>query len=108
VLLDEGVNMGTVLTVRLLGVVEAEQTEGSQTVRNDRLIAVAVHSHTHQHETRLKDLRPSLVDEIAEFYVNYHRFRGSTFMPIGNKGPKTAAKLLAAADKRYKRQARAR
>ena len=45
ILMDEPVEVGTLIDVRLLGVIEAEQTEkaenGKQTTRNDRLIAVS-------------------------------------------------------------------
>lgn len=49
VLGDEPSAVGTLLTVRLIGVIEAEQTEDEQTedertVRNGRILAVAVPS----------------------------------------------------------------
>src|SRR5919199_1807176 len=44
VLMDEPAFAGCLVTVRLLGVIEAEQTEGDATTRNDRLIAVAATS----------------------------------------------------------------
>src|SRR5581483_9114739 len=45
VLLDEPAHVGCVLTVRLIGVIEAQQTANGKTIENDRLIAVAVHSY---------------------------------------------------------------
>src|ERR1700712_3724873 len=39
VLAEEDLPIGCLLSVRLLGVIEAAQTEGSSTVRNDRIIA---------------------------------------------------------------------
>src|SRR5579871_6578732 len=42
VLMDEPTFPGCVVTSRLIGVLEAEQTEDGETVRNDRLIAMAV------------------------------------------------------------------
>ncbi len=48
VLLDQPTAVGCVLTARLIGVIEAEQTEVDGTkFRNDRLIAVATHAHIH-------------------------------------------------------------
>jgi inorganic pyrophosphatase len=93
-----------VLTVRLLGVIEAEQTEDDRTVRNDRLIAVAVHAHTHEHEHHLKDLRPGLIDEIVQFFVQYNRLRGKEFKPLGNRGPKAAIKLVEDAVARFQKR----
>src|ERR1044071_385417 len=46
VLVDEPVFIGCLVETRLLGVIEAEQTEAGKTERNDRLIAVAAESHT--------------------------------------------------------------
>jgi hypothetical protein len=45
VLNDEPAAVGTLMSVRLIGVIEAEQTEDGETVRNDRLLAVASVSH---------------------------------------------------------------
>src|SRR3978361_924603 len=50
VLLDSSVAVGCVLTVRLIGVIEAEQRErNGECVRNDRLLAVATRARTHAH-----------------------------------------------------------
>src|SRR5687768_1900762 len=48
VLMDEAAYPGVLVPARLIGVIEAEQTEGGKTERNDRLIAVAENSHTHR------------------------------------------------------------
>src|SRR6476661_1023701 len=44
VIMDEPTFTGCVVPSRLLGVIEAEQTEDGKSERNDRLIAVAAHS----------------------------------------------------------------
>src|SRR6202007_1706907 len=48
ILMDEPAHVGCVLDVRIIGVMEAEQTDGGKTVPNNRLFAVAVHSYNHQ------------------------------------------------------------
>src|SRR5919205_292634 len=48
VLMDEPAFAGCLLTARLIGVIEADQTEDGQTVRNDRLIGVAEASRDHR------------------------------------------------------------
>src|SRR5262245_58217466 len=40
VLMDEAAFLGAVVSARLIGVLEAEQTEDGKTIRNDRLVAV--------------------------------------------------------------------
>src|ERR1700746_1632268 len=72
VLLDAPVPVGCVLTIRLIGVIEAKQREmGGPWIRNDRLLAIATHAHTHGHVAKLNDLRPRLLDEIESFFENY-------------------------------------
>ena len=95
VFLDAPVAVGCVLTVRLIGVIEAKQRkEGEDWIRNDRLFAVAAHARTHEHVQTLDDLRPYLVDEIEDFFRNYNEMKGTEFKPIGRGGPKKAQKLL--------------
>src|SRR4051795_2262995 len=65
VLMDEPAFAGCLVPARLLGVITAEQREKDGTVeQNDRLIAVASDSHTHEGVRTLADLSPQLLDEI--------------------------------------------
>lgn len=93
VLMDEPAFVGCLIQARLLGVVEAKQTEAGKTERNDRLIAVASESHTHASLRSLQKLDSKLIDEIEHFFVSYNDARGKKFKPIGRKGA-AAAKLL--------------
>jgi inorganic pyrophosphatase len=105
VLLDAPVVVGCVLTVRLIGVIEAKQRkQREQWIRNDRLIAVATHAHTHQHVETLDDLRPHLVDEIEAFFEHYNKMKGSEFKPVDRGGPKKARKLLDQAEAAFQTQ----
>jgi inorganic pyrophosphatase len=73
VLMDAPVVPGCVIRARPLGAIEAKQkAKGESWERNDRLIAVAVHAQTHEEAQSLADLRPHLVEEIKEFFVNYN------------------------------------
>ncbi len=94
-LLDESVPPGCLVKARLIGAIEAKQTEpdGKQ-MRNDRLLAVALHAHTHQHIKSLEDLRDKLLDEIEAFFSDYHRQRGGRFKPLRRGGPREAMKLV--------------
>jgi inorganic pyrophosphatase len=103
VFLDTPVVVGCVLTVRLIGVIEAKQRKkGEEWIRNDRLLAVASHAHTHQHVETLDDLRPHLVDEIEAFFQHYNEMKGSQFKPVGRGGPKKARKLLEEAEAAFR------
>jgi inorganic pyrophosphatase len=47
ILMDEPAHVGCVVNVRLIGLIQAEQTVNGRTTKNDRLIGVAVHSYSH-------------------------------------------------------------
>ena len=94
VLMDEPVFVGCLIKTRLLGVIEAEQTEAGKTERNDRLIAVAAESHTDGALKSLKKLDSKLIDEIEHFFVSYNDARGKKFKPTARKGPAVAKRLI--------------
>lgn len=94
VLMDEPAFVGCLVETRLIGVVEARQSEKRKSERNDRLIAVAAQSHTHNGLKSLTDLDATLLDEIEHFFVSYNKASGKTFAPLGRYGPKRAAKIV--------------
>jgi inorganic pyrophosphatase len=94
VVMDEPTFVGCVVPSRLLGVIEAEQTEDGKTVRNDRLMAVAAHSRDYSDVQTLDDLNDNMLKEIEQFFVNYNREKGKKFKVLGRKGPQQAFKLL--------------
>jgi inorganic pyrophosphatase len=96
--LDHGVPPSTVVTARLIGVVEIRQRtrKDKQWTRNDRLFAVATHAHDHQHLKTLADLRPHMLDEIEAFFTHYAGLNGKQLEVLARKGPRRAAKLVKA------------
>lgn len=94
VLMDQPAFPGCLVRTRLIGVVEAEQTEEGKLIRNDRLIAVAAASQTHSHIDSIDQLPGELLDEIEHFFVSYNAMRDRRFKPIGRKGPDRAAALI--------------
>jgi inorganic pyrophosphatase len=94
-LLDDTAFAGCRVPARLLGVIEAEQTErDGETVRNDRLIAVSSASHNHHHVRTLNQLGESVLDEIEHFFASYNQIKGKKFEPIGRAGPDRAEALV--------------
>jgi inorganic pyrophosphatase len=87
VLMDEPVFAGCLVPARLIGVLEAEQTENEKTEKNDRLIAVADNARDHKNVRTLADLNQNLVAEIEHFFVSYNAAKGKTFKPAGRGGP---------------------
>jgi inorganic pyrophosphatase len=99
VLMDEPVAAGVLVPARLIGVIEAEQTEKGKTERNDRLIAVAADSRTHHGVRALSDLSETLVCEIEHFFESYNEARGKRFKPVGRAGPDRAQSLVRKGEK---------
>jgi inorganic pyrophosphatase len=93
-LMDEPAFPGCLIDARLIGVIEAEQTENGKTTRNDRLIAVAALSSDYSEMRSLRDVNPHLIEEIKHFFVSYNEARGKKFKPLGVFGPKRAMKLV--------------
>jgi inorganic pyrophosphatase len=95
VLMDESAFAGCLVPSRLVGVIEAEQTEkDGETTRNDRLIAVATESRSHRHITSLTDLNENMVEEIEHFFVSYNEIKGKKFCPLGRFGPRRAEEVV--------------
>jgi inorganic pyrophosphatase len=94
VLMDEPVFAGCLVPARLIGVLEAEQTENEKTEKNDRLIAVADNARDHKNVRTLADLNQNLVAEIEHFFVSYNAAKGKTFKPAGRGGPERAVVLI--------------
>src|SRR5437868_2854026 len=94
VLMDEPAFVGCLVEARLIGVIEAEQTEGGETAKNDRLIAVAASSRNHNEVVSLDQLSGNLVDEIEHFFVSYNQVKGKRFKPLGRHGPERARRLV--------------
>lgn len=94
VLMDEPAFTGCLVRSRLLGVIEAEQTEKGKTDRNDRLIAVAAKSRTSGDLKSITDLNPKLLEEIEHFFISYNDAKGKKFKPLGRYGPEKARKLV--------------
>ncbi|MEO6639299.1 MAG: inorganic diphosphatase [Ginsengibacter sp.] len=94
ILMDEPAWPGCIIEGKLLGVIEAEQTEGSETSRNDRMIATAVASNRYKEIQSIFDLDAYLIDEIINFLVSYTRLEKKEFKVIGSQGPEVALSLL--------------
>ena len=93
-LMDTPAFTGCLIGTRLIGVIEAEQTEDGETTRNDRLVAVALEAHDYSDLHTLKDINGGLLKELEHFFVSYNEARGKKFRLLGCKGPAKAKKLL--------------
>jgi inorganic pyrophosphatase len=106
ILMDEPAFPGCLVKAKLIGVIEANQTEGKKTTRNDRLIAVAADTRNHSHVRFLGDLNSNLLHEIERFFISYNETKGKRFEVLGRFGPDRAEKLIAAARRTTKSRRR--
>jgi inorganic pyrophosphatase len=94
VLMDEPAFAGCVLTCRPIGVIEGEQTDKKQKVRNDRIIAIEKDAHSWADIKNIDDLGRHFQKELEEFFVNYHKLSGKQYRVLGVKGPGEARRLV--------------
>lgn len=97
VLHDEPLAVGALVTVRLLGVIEANQTEQGNTARNDRLLAVTPCSHHHGRITHIEEFGETFRDHLVRFWVNDNALKGKRFEVLAVEGPQRAADRVEAA-----------
>jgi len=100
-LMDEPAFCGCLIPARLIGVIEAKQTEDGKTERNDRLVAVSNNCRDWADCKSIKDLNSNLLHEIQHFFVSYNEARGKKFKVIGVGGPGRAEKIAKAGMKQF-------
>ena len=106
-LMDESAFTGCLVRARLVGVIEAEQTErDGETTRNDRLIGVAADSRLLGRVRTLESLGADLLEEIEHFFVSYNQIKGKVFNPLGRFGPERARRLVEEGVKNFGRRGR--
>jgi inorganic pyrophosphatase len=99
---DEPCFPGCVVPARLIGVLEAEQTQDGKTVRNERLIAVVETPSNPAEFSNLEDVNQQQLEEIEHFFVAYNEVEGRHFKPLARKGPEDAQKVLQATLKTFR------
>ena len=105
ILMEASVVPGCIVRTRFIGGIEGKQKEkGKSWTKNDRLIAIAEHAQTYQTAKTLSDLRPHLVEEIIEFFVDYNKLRHRKFKSSAVVGPHKAKRLIEAGMKQFQRK----
>lgn len=98
VVMEEPAHVGCLVESRLVGVIEALQTERNGKVeRNDRIIAVAAKSREYDAVRTIDDLPASFMGEIQHFFVSYNEVKGKKFEIRGAFGPDRARDAITAA-----------
>ncbi len=94
---DEPTFTGCLVTVRLLGAIQAKEIGPKGTVRNDRLIGVPETEKIRPHQRSLADLAPGVLDDVEHFFVSYNVAEGRRFEVLGRCDAADAGRLVDAA-----------
>jgi Inorganic pyrophosphatase len=94
VLAEEDLPVGCLLTLRLLGLIEAAQTEGGNTVRDDRIIGKVAQSRLFADVTEVGDLGEAFTGELGRFFVAYNALKDQRFEITSVDGAKRAARRV--------------
>lgn len=103
VLMDAPAHVGCLIDVRLIGIINAEQTDNGKTETNSRLLGVAIHSYDHEDLNSIEDVSKTLLDQLEAFFVSYNKQRGKKFKVTGTGGPKKAIAFVKAGIKAQKK-----
>ena len=106
VLLDAPAHVGCLIEVRIIGIIQAEQTEDGKTKSNDRLLGVAIHSYDHEDLESIDDVSKTLLSQVEEFFISYNKQRGKKFKVTGTGGPGKAMKLLKEGMQAHKKESK--
>ena len=61
---------------------------------NNRLLGVSIHSYSHENIHSVKELAPSMLKQLEEFFVSYNKLHGKKFKVTNVGGPKRALALI--------------
>ena len=90
---EEPLAAGCLLHVRPVGVIKAEQSDGKETVRNDRIIGQAVPREAPTELEKIK-LTEKMVSQIEFFFKAYNKAYGRRFKVLGTGNAKRAVELV--------------
>jgi inorganic pyrophosphatase len=96
VLMEAPAHIGCLIDVRIIGIIEAEQTQDGKTESNHRLLGVAIHPYDHENLESINHVSKILPDQLEAFFIYYNKQRGERFKVTGTGGPNRAIKFLTA------------
>ena len=102
VLMDEPAFPGCLLKCRIIGIIEGNEGKGKNMVRNDRIVAIEMENHSYAHVKHVDDMGKTFLQEIEEFFVNYHELSEMQYKILDVHGPKEAVKRIKKGVSRYK------
>ena len=105
VLSEEACPVGALVEVRLIGVLEAEETDKGRVERDDRLLAIPLKSHLYASAKNLEDLEPAFLENVSQFWLDKAKREGKSFKIISRGEPSAAIELARKSAKTAKKAA---
>ena len=93
VLMDEPAFPGCLLAAALASF-KGSRAKKKKAERNDRIVAVEQDNHSYAHIRHIDELGKKFVEELEEFFVNYHQLTGKKYRILDVKGPSQALRLM--------------
>jgi inorganic pyrophosphatase len=94
VLMDEPAFPGCLLVCRPVGIIEGDEGKKGKRVRNDRVVAIEQDNHSYARVKHIDDLGKKFVEELEEFFVNYHELSGKEYRIRDVRGPGEAQRRI--------------
>jgi inorganic pyrophosphatase len=102
---DAATAPGLVLKCKVVGVLEiVDRSGGHKLKRNDRIIAVPLHSHLEQSLDDARDLPKQVREELEKFFVATDALVAKTPECRGWRGPKHAVKLIEKSENKFRKK----
>jgi inorganic pyrophosphatase len=100
--------VGCLLSVKLIGIIRAIQTEAKRRVRNDRLVAVPVTPVNQPAFNEIAEVPRNRIADIEQFFVAYNSAQGRPFRITGRQAAASAERALRRALKAHDLKANGR
>jgi inorganic pyrophosphatase len=100
VLSDEATFPGCLVLGKVLGVLQAEQREGKEVNRNDRVVVIPLSAKDQEPMMPTKTLDKALISDITKFFISYNEMQGKKFKSLGFGSSQRTLDLVEEARKR--------
>jgi len=95
IIMDEPAYPGCLVECRILGAINAIQTEvNGKREHNDRIIAISISSVLYAGIKNINDLNKKMVDQVEHFFMLYNEEENKNFKPISWVDADAAKKLI--------------
>jgi inorganic pyrophosphatase len=100
-LAEFGTFAGCRVNCRLVGCIQAEQTEGKAFIRNDRYLFVPEASIIFKKIGSIEQVPKELMDQLEHFFIAYNKAEGKVFKVVGLLDEDEAYQILSKAHARF-------